>query len=803
MTAVEQADGQVGLPVRITVIVFWVLVLTGVLVSTVLLNNAERHLLERYDTNADRAAFAVSQWLGSHPDAQLGELAPLLEDEIGRLSLAGLEVSRGEESLGIGERGATLTLAVRQIPRAERPMLELRVFQPPAQKAIGEQRKRLLLGMAFSLLVFGLGLVWILRRVLSAPFQAMVDTARAISAGSGEVRFDTARRDEFGYLAGFMNRMLDQMRLHQKELSDALDQVRRSQAELFAEKERAEVTLDAIADAVVRTDVAGRVEFLNPVAQEILGVSVEQVVGRDLDDVMRVVNEHTGDPQPSAVKQCMRDGAPLRRAEETLLVCADGREVHISMVAAPIRNASGAAVGAAMVFRDVGRARELARQLTYQASHDGLTGLLNRQSFERALRQAVDEARNGQQHHALCYLDLDQFKLVNDTCGHVAGDELLRQIAQLIREHLRESDIIARLGGDEFGLLLRGCALSDAERVADKVCRAIRAFRFVWKDHSFLNGASIGLVPIVEDSGTVAELLSLADVACYAAKDSGRNKVHVYTPDDAQLGERRGEMRRVPAIRKAIDEDRFVLHAQPIAALDPDRAGHSPHVEVLVRMLDEEGATVPPMAFIPAAERYDLMPEIDRWVIRSTFSMIEGGRPDGLVCAINVSGASICDDDFLDFVLTELERSGVDPEGICFEITETAAVANLSRARRAITVLRGVGCCFSLDDFGSGLSSFAYLRDLPVNYLKIDGSFVADIVSDPIHRAMVRSINEVGHIMGLRTIAEFAENDAVIAALREIGVDYAQGYGIARPCPLNQLLVELRSSGKERALQGM
>ena len=505
---------------------------------------------------------------------------------------------------------------------------------------------------------------------------------------------------------------------------------------------------------------------------------------------MHLIDEASRQPVENPVTQCLRDATVVALADHVALVRRDNKEMAISDSAAPIRNLAGEIIGAVMVFHDVAQARKLSQQLTYQASHDALTDLLNRVDFERQLQDALDSARKDHSQHALCYLDLDQFKIVNDTCGHVAGDELLRQVASVLRSALRDSDVLARLGGDEFGILLKNCDPDYGPSIAEFLCKAIKDHRFLWNEHSFEIGVSIGLVAITEDSQSVSEVLSTADVACYTAKDKGRNQAHLYQPNDGELQKRRGEMEWVSRIRRAIDEDRFCLYCQPIVPLNA-ASGFDMHREVLIRLRDEQGQMVPPMAFIPAAERYGLMPEVDRWVIRNSFKLLSEERSSNAswICTINLSGQSLGDRDFLDFILGQLEQSRVRPDRICFEITETAAVANLVKASQFISALKYRGCLFALDDFGSGLSSFAYLKNLKVDYLKIDGSFVKDMMSDRMDFAMVEAINQIGHIMGIQTIAEFVENNAILEALRMMGVDFAQGYGVAKPGPMEDVIL--------------
>jgi len=446
--------------------------------------------------------------------------------------------------------------------------------------------------------------------------------------------------------------------------------------------------------------------------------------------------------------------------------------------------------GFVTTYTDVTEAHNLSRRLSYQATHDGLTGLVNRTEFDARLKRVLRSLHAEPGEHALCYLDLDQFKVINDTCGHMAGDELLRKLGRLLPERVRKHDTLARLGGDEFGVLMEHCELEQAERVADSLRSTIEGFRFLWEDKSFKVGVSVGLVPISIESVDAASVLSAADTACYAAKEQGGNRVHVYRPGDEEVGRRHGEMRWVARINRALEEDRFELCYQPIVRSDGGRDDGT-HYELLLRMVSEDGTTVAPGSFLPAAERYNLAPRLDRWVIATAFDWL-AAHPRHLerlfVCSINLSGHSLGDETFRDFVLERFAGSCVRTEQICFEITETAAISNLAGATRFIRTLKRKGCRFALDDFGSGLSSFAYLKTLPVDYLKIDGVFVKDVERDPIDLALVRSINEIGQVMGKQTIAEFVENDAVLAHVREAGVDYVQGYGIGAPRPLARLL---------------
>ncbi len=434
---------------------------------------------------------------------------------------------------------------------------------------------------------------------------------------------------------------------------------------------------------------------------------------------------------------------------------------------------------------DITKMRDMTREMAHQATHDALTGLVNRSEFERRVEQEIQSAIYENREHVLCYMDLDQFKVVNDTCGHIAGDSLLKQLAARMRMTLRSSDTLARLGGDEFGLLLVGCPVDRAAVIAEHVRETIAGLRFQWDDRVFAVGVSIGLVPITAETGTVTDVLSAADAACYIAKESGRNRVHVYRHDDSVTSRHTEEMSWTYRLRQALDRDEFTLHVQEIRPLD---SALDSHYEVLIRLIDGDDGLIPPMSFIPAAERYNLMTQIDRWVVRRTLETLSRSVHADLICTINLSGQSLSDTSVPEFILGELERTGVDPGRIIFEITETAVVANLNLAHHLMITLRETGCRFALDDFGSGLSSFSYLRALPVDYLKIDGNLVRGVATDTVSEAMVRSISELGRVLGLRTIAEFVENAEILVALEQIGVDYVQGFAVSVDIPFSDFI---------------
>jgi diguanylate cyclase (GGDEF)-like protein len=521
---------------------------------------------------------------------------------------------------------------------------------------------------------------------------------------------------------------------------------------------------------------------MNPVAERLTGCSTAEARGSPLSTLFSVTDEVTGGTNDRLIDQSLCEGVTLDRQ---LLVRRDSTEVAVSIIGAPLHS-DGKVAGAVLVLHDKTTEREFVARLSWQASHDALTGIVNRREFEIRLGKALDRLSHQPGEHSLMFLDLDQFKVVNDTCGHAAGDQLLRQTSASLQENLGASGLLARLGGDEFGVLLEDRDADSAVAIAERLRLAVQELKFVWNGCTFNISASIGLVHVAE-AGAIEEALQAADMACYMAKEKGRNRVQVYHPSDSELVQRVGEMAWVQRIRNGLDEQRFCLFAQEIRALRGDEPGYS-HVELLLRLHDEDGKLVAPGRFMPAAERYGLMPLIDRWVVRNAFALLASrlSSPDPIrlsSCAINLSGATFGDDDFVEYVRRQFEIHRVPPELICFEITETSAIANLSSAKRFIQALKKLGCRFSLDDFGTGMSSFSYLKHLPVDIVKIDGSFVTEMLNSKIDRAMVEAIVHIAKVMGKSTIAEFVESNEILEALREIGVDYAQGYAIGKPSP--------------------
>jgi diguanylate cyclase (GGDEF)-like protein/PAS domain S-box-containing protein len=570
---------------------------------------------------------------------------------------------------------------------------------------------------------------------------------------------------------------------HEGTITDITER-KMAETRVFEEKERAQVTLQSIGDGVITTDAEGRVDYINPVAQDLTGWDMRNAHGESIESLMTLINEHTRATVDNPLSRCLKEGRVITLADGSVLINKDGNEVPIQDSAAPIRDRIGNIIGAVMVFHDVSKESRLFRKLSYQASHDTLTGLINRREFENKLVTALDAAHNSpDQTHALLYLDLDQFKVVNDTFGHTAGDELLRQVAEVVQANIRSTDIVARLGGDEFGILLERCTEERAMEVGEAIRGAVESHRFNWKDAFTSARCSLGVVMVSKESPDVASVMSSADVACYSAKDMGRNQIHLYQDSDASM--RHEEMKWVSRITSAVEENRLELFYQPIVGISKENSSSRGHYELLLRMRDENGEIVGPDQFIPAAERYNLMSTLDRWVIHQALSQLADRNPEAefahFTLAINLSGTSLSEDRFLEFVIDELKKQKLPKGAICFEITETPAISNLSRVIHFMQALKKLGCKFSLDDFGSGLSSFTYLKNLPVDYLKIDGQFIRNVAEDSVDESMVKAINEVGEAMGIETIAERVESKEVIEKLSEIGVKFAQGYYIARP----------------------
>ena len=577
----------------------------------------------------------------------------------------------------------------------------------------------------------------------------------------------------------------------EKQLIAQTKTMRTISDKLAQEIERAQVTLDSIADAVITTDESANILSMNPVAEILTGFFVDDVRGQHVDHVFKLIHEKSSEPIPSPVMLCLERQDIIANENDHILLSASGEHFSITDSVAPIIDEDNKVLGSVLVFRDVTHSRILSAELNWQALHDPLTGLANRRQFEASLKVLLKKAKLDNLTHHLLYMDLDQFKIVNDTCGHDAGDELLKQITDTLANKLRKTDLLARLGGDEFGVLLESCDADHALTVANILRQAVENFRFSWQTHSFRIGVSIGIAEITGQEAKTSDVLSAADAACYVAKESGRNRVHFHSPEGSASSDHQQEMQWISRLQAALDNNKFELYLQRIQDTK-QTAIHSNHYEVLLRMIGEKGELIPPGAFLPAAERFNLISSLDTWVVQNVFKKLKQlknniNNPEQLLLSINLSGASMMSDELLRTINQLLDKSTYPAGSFCFEVTETATIANLKKATVFLSELRSKGCKIALDDFGSGLSSFAYLKELPIDYLKIDGYFVKDIAIDKINKAFVESINQIGHVMNLETIAEFVENEDILEILTGIGVNYAQGYGIHKPCPFDEI----------------
>ncbi|AEJ02113.1 diguanylate cyclase/phosphodiesterase with PAS/PAC sensor(s) [Nitrosomonas sp. Is79A3] len=558
---------------------------------------------------------------------------------------------------------------------------------------------------------------------------------------------------------------------------------------LYQEKELFQVTLASIGDAVITTDSSGKITYLNPVAEIFTGWHNQEANGAPLQQVFNILDTATRKPVKNPLDGHSKKSGNIKGHRECLLIRKNKQEWIIDYSVAPIQNEQEHVIGTVLTFRDVTEQRKITQKLAYQATHDSLTGLLNRKEFEARLSKILASTRKNDT-HALLYLDLDQFKIINDSCGHSAGDELLRQVTVLFQSKLRTRDTLARLGGDEFGIILEHCPQNEALQVAHTLRELVQNFRYHYQNKTFTIGVSIGFFPITHANEGLTHALNAADSACYEAKDQGRNRVHVYQAADKQ--QKPGETQWLPRIQQAIADQRLYLYFQPIRSIS-GKNGLEEHGEILLRLKDEHGQLIMPGAFLPAAERHDQMLMIDRWVIQQLFKLLKAHarQPSNAVYTINLSAQALGNTDFLNFTVDSIKASKINPANICFEITEHIALADLKHVMHFISTIKELGCRISIDNFGSGVSSFGYLKNFPLDYLKIDGRLIKDMATDPVDHAMVESINRIGHVMRLKTIAGWVENAQTLQLLENMGIDYAQGFWLAEP--------QLFHSGSEKS----
>ncbi len=629
-------------------------------------------------------------------------------------------------------------------------------------------------------LLFGI----LLARTVSNPLTLLAQGIQKIKNGNLQHRIKEQSSGEIGLLEKNVNEMAT-------SLANAQTIERRQAANLLqSERIKAHTTLESIGEGVITTNENGIITYINPTAIRLTGYNYEESVGRPLGEIFKSYFESTQEQIAYPIESCLKHGHVVRHDALLKLIRKDGEEFIIRDTATPIRDHNGKIVGAVVIFDDFSTLHAMAEKLVFQAAHDDLTGLYNRREFESQVDLALNESQQSQSDNSIFFIDLDQFKVVNDTCGHIAGDQLLKQISQLLKSKIREHDVLARLGGDEFGIILRNCHQDKAAELAKTIIDALQAFVFYWGNQQFNIGACIGLVELNNKFINTSDVLMAADSACYLAKEAGRNSMHIYQPSDKEQQKRRSEDKWVKRLKTAVDQNNFVLYAQKIHSLT--QRPQPPCYEILLR-LNLDGNLYTPMTFMTAAERYNLMPDIDRWVINKMFSTIKAYymneniiHPPTRFC-INLSGQSLSRDIFQKFVYDKVMACNIDHSLITFEITETATIANMAHAIEFMKTLKQMGCQFALDDFGSGLSSFGYLTSLPLDYIKIDGKIVRDIVTNPINLTIVESINQIAHIMKLQTIAEYVESDAIVNLLQAREIDFVQGFHLDKPVPLETI----------------
>ncbi|MDZ7804440.1 EAL domain-containing protein [Thiohalophilus sp.] len=653
-------------------------------------------------------------------------------------------------------------------------------------RALEKEKQNIIIeGIVITLLLLTITIIvtLIYLKRITNPFINMLKGIDTIRDGNIGHQLESSPITELDALARHINDMSTSLKQARDEL------IEKSENELYVEKSKALVTLESIGEGVITTDTNGNITYMNPAAEILTGSRFSNISGKSLHKVFRVRKPESESIENYPVDRVITSKENLHHDPHLTLIKPDHSELVIKDTASPILDRAGDVIGMALVFHDFSSVKHMSDKLAYQASHDDLTELYNRREFENQLHDALEDARQRDTEHCLCYLDLDQFKIINDTCGHLAGDILLKQISQQIKNRIRRHDLLARLGGDEFGIIFYDTDIKEAEVLANEVKNSVADFRYIWHDTSFDIGVSIGLVPINAAVNNHSELLMRADSACYIAKDNGRNCIHAYAPSDRDFIRRCDELLWYNRITDALDADQFELFCQKIQPVS-ENCTQQAHYEILLRMIEGDNIIMP-REFIPASERYLLMPKIDRWVIDTFLSTFEKQAIRNFgdnTYNINLSGQSLCNTEFIDYLIQRLQSHYINPSALTFEITETAAISNLDKALHFIHVMKEMGCKFALDDFGTGVSSFQYLHDLPVDYLKIDGKFVRNIDNNRINHSIVDAIIKIGHEQGLEIIAEYVENEQIREKLSRCDIDYIQGFAVGKPFPLSEVL---------------
>lgn len=624
-------------------------------------------------------------------------------------------------------------------------------------------------GLVYAVIAILIGtfFAWHMGRNLTKDINTLVKATQQVRSGERDITLSLKREDELQTLS--------------ENFQDMLGNLNNKEKELHSEKELLETTLKSIGDGVISTNKEGLITYLNPAAEALTGWSNSQASGLHIEQVFKIYNETSMEKVVNPALLGMKKRKTINLARHSVLINRQDQKISIEDSGAPIIDKAGNIVGSVLVFHDATEERDLKKRLTWQALHDSLTRLKNRQAFENGLDELIQRSVHYQTHnHCLLYIDLDQFKIINDTVGHSAGDEQLKQVASILREHVRETDLLARIGGDEFAVLLENCSLENALRIAENIRVAVHEHRFLWKDRVFDIGTSIGITQM-RGYFNRATAMSQADIACYIAKDSGRNRIHVYNEENQAFS----NLDWANRIKRSLEDEKFILYAQKIIPLQHDKK-HNLY-EVLVRLQDDDNIITPDQ-FLPAAERFNLMSDLDLYIVRHVYEWLTEHAKQVDRININISGQSLSNPDFSNKLLAILERYPHLNQKICFEVLETTAITHMSASIKFLKRIKSHGCRLALDDFGSGFSSFGWLKTLPVDYVKIDGAFILDILTDPIDAAMVRAIHQISDHMNIETIAEFVENQEVADWLTSIGIDYAQGYHFHKPSPLNSIL---------------
>lgn len=640
-------------------------------------------------------------------------------------------------------------------------------------------------GLIYTLVAIIIGTIfaWLMGQQLTKDIYKLITATQQVRSGQRAVQLELSRKDELQTLS--------------QNLQAMLTTLEQNESELHNEMERAEITLQSIGDGVITTDFEGRVTYLNPVAENLTYWPNQQAVGKPIEEIFKTYDRHSMQATPNTALQAIKTGEIKKQADHVILINRHGEKLFINDSGAPIIDKNGKVVGSVLVFNDSTTAENLRAELSYQASHDSLTKLHNRAAFESRLDTLIDTAcEDPEREHSLLYIDLDEFKIVNDTAGHTAGDELLKQVATLIKDELRSGDLLARIGGDEFTILIENCPLKSAREIAEKVRKTVSEYRFIWHNRTFQIGTSIGITQI-QGATNKAIVMSQADVACYLAKDNGRNCIHVFRADDASVEKTYNQFDWVEKIKTALEKHDFLLYAQELVPLQNKHANKS--YEILVRLQSKSGTIIPPDQFLPAAERFNLMGKLDIYIIQQAMNWLNQNSHQIEILNINISAQSLESNEFSQSLLKLLQKNTSTNHKLCFEITETTAITHMASSIRFLHQIKKHGCKLALDDFGSGFSSFSWLKKLPVDFVKIDGAFILDVLTDKVDAAMVKSLHLVSLEMGIQSIAEFVENEAVEKWLTEAGIDYAQGYHFHKPCPIEQIFPEEQNDTETNA----